>query len=81
MEHWNEMVGNSAVCEARLTLDLFSDEPGLDRVDMEDADVSFLRHLSLPQPADSLLNELIEQASWRAESVTVWGKTYLQPSC
>jgi alkylated DNA repair dioxygenase AlkB len=62
-----------------VTIDLFASEPKLELISIEDADISFVQHLDLPKPATSILQELIEKTPWRSETVTVWGKKYLQP--
>lgn len=46
---------------------------------MPDAEVFYLRHLPLPKSPDEVMQELINETSWRAEKVTVWGKQHLQP--
>lgn len=62
-----------------MTDDLFGDVPQLARLEIEDADISFSRHVNLPVPHDELLNTFVTHTPWRSESVTVWGKVYLQP--
>jgi alkylated DNA repair dioxygenase AlkB len=62
-----------------VTAELFDQAPGLERLDIEDAEISFARHACLPKPAPVLLQELIEATSWRAESITLYGKRFLQP--
>jgi len=59
--------------------DLFGSEPLLERLRIENADISFARHVVLPAPADELLRTLADETPWRSESVTVWGKTFQQP--
>ena len=46
---------------------------------IEDADISFAPSIELPMDRDELLRELITDTPWRHESVTIWGKTHLQP--
>lgn len=62
-----------------MTGDLFNNEPQLERLQIEDAEISFARHANLSAPHDELLEVLITRTPWRSESVTVWGKTYQQP--
>ena len=62
-----------------MTLDLFASEPGLDRLEIEDADISFVRQVDLGVPADDVLLELIEGTPWRQEAVTIYGKKHMQP--
>jgi alkylated DNA repair dioxygenase AlkB len=59
--------------------DLFSNNCELRRIELPDADISYLQSLPLPEPDTDLLNQLIEQTPWRAEEIVVWGKRYLQP--
>lgn len=62
-----------------MTPDLFASAPQLERLDLEDADVTFAQHMDLPMPADALLQALIDTTPWRSESITLYGKAYLQP--
>jgi alkylated DNA repair dioxygenase AlkB len=62
-----------------MTLDLFASEPGLDRLEIEDAEISFARRLNLGRPEDDVLLELIESTPWRQEAVTIYGKKRMQP--
>lgn len=62
-----------------MTLDLFASEPTLERLEIEDAEVSFARHVDLGEPADEVLRELMEGTTWRHEAVTIYGKKHLQP--
>jgi alkylated DNA repair dioxygenase AlkB len=65
--------------EEDVTLDLFATEPTLERLHIEDADVSFAKHIELARPAGDLLRELIDTTPWRSESITIYGKKFLQP--
>jgi alkylated DNA repair dioxygenase AlkB len=65
--------------EVNVTLDLFASEPILERVDIEDAEISIARQIDLGEPADDLLRELIGATPWRHESVTIYGKKHPQP--
>ena len=51
----------------------------MERFDIEDAEINFASLIELPKNSDALLHELIEETPWRSESVTIWGKTHLQP--
>ncbi len=62
-----------------MTTDLFADDSGLDRLSIEDAEISVARNSGLPSPLDELLHELIDSTPWRAESVVIYGKKHLQP--
>jgi alkylated DNA repair dioxygenase AlkB len=59
--------------------DLFSSNCELRRIELPDADISYLQSLPLPEPDTDLLQQLIEQTPWRAEEIVVWGKRYPQP--
>ena len=59
--------------------DLFTGISVLMRLPMEDADVSYAKHIPLKEPAAALLHLLIDQVSWRSESIVVRGKKYQQP--
>jgi alkylated DNA repair dioxygenase AlkB len=62
-----------------MNLDLFAAEPTLERLDVEDADISVAREIELPAPHDVLLKYLIEETPWRHEAVTIYGKKFMQP--
>ena len=49
------------------------------RLPASDADLLYRSRLEIGAPTGAVLNELIERTPWRAESVVVWGKPYLQP--
>lgn len=58
---------------------LFTGVTELEVLPIDGADVSYLRQVDLEVPASQLLLDLIEQTSWKMESVTVWGKSHPQP--
>lgn len=62
-----------------MTFDLFGADTNLERLNVEDADISFAPNFTLPTPAEDLLQTLITVTPWRAETITVWGKTHPQP--
>lgn len=62
-----------------MSTDLFGAEPRLQRLHIEDADISFAHHIDLGAPADEVLRELIEETPWRHEAVTLYGKKVMQP--
>jgi alkylated DNA repair dioxygenase AlkB len=62
-----------------MTEDLFPTHERLERVLIEDAELYYLRHLSLAQAPDIALRRLIDEVPWRAENIVVWGRTYPQP--
>jgi len=59
--------------------DLFSATQELAQVPMHDAEVYYLCHLPLSEPADEVLRHLIDEVPWKAEKIVMWGKTFLQP--
>ena len=62
-----------------MTDDLFPNSALLERLRIEDAEISFARHLTLSDSDDALLRKLIDETPWRSEKITLWGKTHLQP--
>jgi alkylated DNA repair dioxygenase AlkB len=62
-----------------VTLDLFPAREGLEHISMQDAEVYHLSYLSLAQPPHIVMDQLIDEVPWRAESIVVWGRTYPQP--
>jgi alkylated DNA repair dioxygenase AlkB len=65
--------------KADVMLDLFGGEPRLERLDIEDAEVWFARHIELGAPFDELLREFADQTPWRHEEITIYGKRFKQP--
>lgn len=49
------------------------------RIDMPDADVFYVGEFDCGAPDDELLQHLVHDTPWRAERITVWGRTYDQP--
>src|SRR5262249_32092446 len=62
-----------------VTGDLFSATQELAQVPMQDAEAYYLCHLPLSEPADEILQHLIDEVPWKAEKIVMWGKTFLQP--
>lgn len=63
-------------------MDLFSDhDPGLLSIPIEDGELYFQQRLSLPDglTPEQVMQRLLDETPWRAEHITVYGKTYLQP--
>lgn len=58
---------------------LFADGKELARIPMPDADVVLRRSIDLGLPADEVLARLVSEIAWREETITLWGKTMLQP--
>lgn len=59
--------------------DLFSQEHSLELLPIPDAEVYYLRQLPLANSPQQTASEFILSTPWRAEQVTVWGKTFPQP--
>jgi alkylated DNA repair dioxygenase AlkB len=59
--------------------DLFQSDATFRCLPASDADLLYWSSLEVGAPTGAVLNELIERTPWRAESVLVWGKPYLQP--
>lgn len=59
--------------------DLFSSADGLEVLPIEGGSVAYLKWLDLGIPDTEVLLDLIKNVPWRAESITVWGKTHNQP--
>jgi alkylated DNA repair dioxygenase AlkB len=62
-----------------MTSDFFAAGAGLERLAMPDADLSYLAHLPLAQPAAKILQALIAEIPWRCEKVAMWGRLVPQP--
>src|SRR5262245_50110120 len=62
-----------------MTGDLFSAIQRPEQISIPDAEVYYLRHLSLLEPDEIVMCRLIEEVPWRAEKIVVWGKRLLQP--
>lgn len=48
-------------------------------IPIQDGQLLFIERLPLRLASQEILSLLIAQTAWRAESVTLWGKRYLQP--
>src|SRR5580704_10324352 len=62
-----------------ITAELFAPSAAFERIPMPDADVSYLEHLPLGQPAAEILRRLIAEIAWRSEEVVMWGRRVPQP--
>jgi alkylated DNA repair dioxygenase AlkB len=58
---------------------LFSASGALTPISLEDGDLAFLEQLALPLSNAELMQRLIAETDWRAESITLWGRQHLQP--
>jgi len=59
--------------------DLFGQTPALGPLPIPDAEILHLGRPALPLSSGDLLATLIAQTPWRADTITLWGKAYLQP--
>ncbi|HXV79955.1 MAG TPA: alpha-ketoglutarate-dependent dioxygenase AlkB [Candidatus Binatia bacterium] len=62
-----------------VTADLFAPRVELESIPLQDAEVYYLRRLSLGEMPDRVMRRLIDEVPWRAENIVVWGRTYPQP--
>ena len=60
-------------------MDLFSSPDRLTPIPLVDGELAMLTQLALPFGNDEVLERLIAETSWKAESITLWGKQHLQP--
>lgn len=61
-------------------MDLFADQNDvLQAIPIEDGELYFMPRLPLALDPQTALQRLIEETPWRAESITLWGKSMLQP--
>jgi alkylated DNA repair dioxygenase AlkB len=60
-------------------MDLFSSANSLVPIPIEDGTLALQRQLALPLSNAEVLQRLIAETAWRAETVTVFGKRHLQP--
>lgn len=62
-----------------MDLDLFAAPTELLAIPVEDGELAFLERLALEQTPEQLFERLAAETAWRSESITLWGKRYLQP--
>ena len=60
-------------------MDLFTSSKILTPIPVPDGELSFLAQLDLSVPNDEVLARLLAETAWRSESITLWGKQFLQP--
>ena len=60
-------------------MDLFASPAQLTPIPLTGGAVSMLAQLPLGLAYDEVLARLIAETEWREESITLWGKQYLQP--
>ena len=60
-------------------MDLFSDDASLVPIPIEDGELAMLARMPLPASPAQVLEQLIQETPWRAETIVLYGKRYLQP--
>ena len=60
-------------------MDLFSDTATLLPLPLEDAELAWLPQLPFPLSNADVLARLVAETAWRADTIVVYGKRYLQP--
>lgn len=60
-------------------MDLFTSSKILTPIPVPDGELSFLAQLGLSLSNDEVLARLLAETAWRSESITLWGKQFLQP--
>lgn len=59
--------------------DLFASSGQIERLGAVDAELTFIHGFYEPQACACFMQRLLDETPWRQESITVWGKEYLQP--
>ncbi len=60
-------------------MDLFDPQPAMSPIPFEDGTLAMLAQLPLSLDNESVLARLIAETDWRAEAITLWGKSFMQP--
>lgn len=60
-------------------MDLFSDAAAMQSIPLEDGDLAWLPQLPFPIDNAALMARLIAETPWRADSIVLYGKRFLQP--
>ncbi len=60
-------------------MDLFSSPSTLTPIPIEDGELAMLSQLPLGVDNASAMTSLVQETAWRADSITLWGKQFLQP--
>lgn len=60
-------------------MDLFQSDHVLTSLPFEDGELALVRHLPLRLDTDTILSRLLADTDWKSESITLWGKKFLQP--
>ena len=60
-------------------MDLFSDDARLVPIPIEDGELAMLAQMPLPASPAGVLEQLIQETPWRAQTIVLYGKRFLQP--
>ncbi len=60
-------------------MDLFSPAASLTPLPLEDGELAMLTQLPLSLDNAAVMARLVAETDWRSESITLWGKQFLQP--
>jgi alkylated DNA repair dioxygenase AlkB len=60
-------------------MDLFSSATTLQAIALPDGELAMLPQLPLPVDNATVLARLMAETAWRADTITLWGKQFLQP--
>ena len=61
------------------TLDLFSSDAALTVIPVEDGELAMLAQLPLSLDNATVMQRLLMETDWQSQSITLWGKQFLQP--
>lgn len=61
------------------TRELFDESSGLQPIPLPDGELRCQRGFYREQESTALFTRLMDQTDWRQETITLWGKAYLQP--
>src|SRR4051812_9191563 len=65
--------------EETMPMDLFSAPDDLSPIVLPDGELAFLRQLPFELGNEEVLARLLAETGWQAQSITLWGKSILQP--
>ena len=54
-------------------------QPECERIELPGADLTLIRHPQLGETPEALLKHLLAETPWQQETITLYGKTHLQP--
>lgn len=60
-------------------MDLFHPDTVLTSIPIEDGELAMVTQLPLSLDNDAVLERLVAETAWKSESITLWGKQFLQP--